>query len=143
MCTARHGGAGHWHSTAIIYGCVDVAGFSAADCIGLLVASLQSSIPQLQQNLSRPQLQVPRKLVCASAASTCLCIGEQPLFMSCSLLSITAASRALMKRSHCISVQIVRFWVAQLSKVSPVFPAAAAHHWKGIAALAGLMLEHR
>jgi hypothetical protein len=40
-------------------------------------------------------------------------------------------------------MQIVRFWVAQLSKVSPVFPAAAAQHWPGIAALAGLMLEHR
>lgn len=48
-----------------------------------------------------------------------------------------------MKRGHCISVQIVRFWVAQLSKVSPMFLAAAVHHWKGIAALAGLMLEHR
>ena len=42
-----------------------------------------------------------------------------------------------------IVLQIVRFWVAQLSKVSPVFPAAAAHHWHGIAALVGLMLEHR
>ena len=40
---------------------LDVAGFSAEDCIGLLVSSLQASVPQLQQNLSRPQLQVPLK----------------------------------------------------------------------------------
>jgi hypothetical protein len=40
-------------------------------------------------------------------------------------------------------VQIVRFWVAQLSKLTPVFPAAAAQNWPGIATLAGIMLEHR
>jgi hypothetical protein len=36
----------------------DVAGFRAGDCIGLLVASLQASVPQLQQSLAKPQLQV-------------------------------------------------------------------------------------
>lgn len=46
----------------------DVAGFSAEDCIGLLVRSLQTSLPQLQENLSKPQLQVPENLFsCARA----------------------------------------------------------------------------
>lgn len=46
----------------ILVSMTDAAGFSAEECIGLLVSSLQTSIPQLQQNLSRPQLQVPGNL---------------------------------------------------------------------------------